>query len=207
MSDQIFQLVKEYGQQVVVDNKDVPENDKGAIMAEASKTVTEGLQNVMAGGGLQNILDMFTGNGKQEGAASLLKNPIVTMMIGHFISKLTGKFNMNAAQASQVANQLIPNVLNGLVNRTASSDPSDQAFNLTDLIGSLTGNKGAGSGFDFQGLLEQFTGAKNAQPGESGGFNLQDLINTVTKGAQEKKAEESKNGGGIADLIQGFFGK
>ena len=42
---------------------------------------------------------------------------MVTMMIGHLISKLVGKFNMNPAQASQVSNNLIPNVLNGLGNK------------------------------------------------------------------------------------------
>ena len=61
------------------------------------------------------------------------------MMVGHLISKLVGKFNMNHAQASRISNNLIPNVLNGLVSKTTSNDPSNDAFDLNDLIGSLTG--------------------------------------------------------------------
>ena len=53
---------------------------------------------------------------------------MVAMMIGHLISKLVGKFNMNPAQASKVANDLIPNVLDGLVNKTNSTAPADSMF-------------------------------------------------------------------------------
>ncbi|MDF2381582.1 hypothetical protein JMG10_08920 [Nostoc ellipsosporum NOK] len=208
MLDQIAQLVKQYGEEAVVSNKDVPDEQNNAVMAEATKTVTNGLQNVMAGGGLQNILDMFKGNGQDGqgggGIAGLLKNPMVTMMIGHFISKLTTKFNMSPAQASNVANQLIPNVLNDMVTKTASTESSNAAFNIDDLIGSLTGGKN----FNLQGMLEQFTGGGNGNGDKGGGFDLQDIISKVTQGAQEKKSgKEAEGGGGIADMIQGFFGK
>lgn len=216
MLDQIAQLVKEYGQETVVDNADIPNSENNAVMAEATKTVTGGLQNIMAGGGLQNILDMFTGGGGQDnngeskssGIGGLLKNPIVTMMIGHFISKLTTKFNMNASQASSVANNLIPNVINSLITRTKSNDPSNSSFDLNDLIGSLSGGGGNGatSGFNFQGLLDQFTGGGNGNTSGGGGFNIQDIISQVTQGAQEKKAAEGQGGGGgLTDMIKGFF--
>ncbi len=211
MLDQIAQLVKQYGEGAVVANTDVPDDQNNAVMAEATKTVTSGLQNVMAGGGLQNILDMFKGNsqdgqGGGGGIAGLLKNPMVTMMIGHFISKLTTKFNMSPAQASNVANQLIPNVVNDLVTKTASTESADSAFNIDDLVSSLTGGKN----FNLQGMLEQFTGGGNSSSGgQGGGFDLQDIISQVTQGAQEKKSGKAgeSGGGGIADMIQGFFGK
>ncbi|MEI9809987.1 MAG: hypothetical protein WDO16_20145 [Bacteroidota bacterium] len=107
---------------------------------------------------------MFTkggGSASGNGIAGLLKNPMVTMMVGHLISKLIGKYNMSPAQASQVSNNLIPNVLHDLVSKTASDDPSNDAFDLNDLIGSLTGgNTGGGGtgGFDLQGLLGRLTG-------------------------------------------------
>lgn len=216
MLDQIAQLVKEYGKETVVENQAIPNEENNAILAEATKTVSSGLQNILAGGGLQNILDMFTGggnNGQQNnggsGIAGLLKNPIVSMMIGHFISKLTTKFNMAPAQASSVANNLIPNVLESLVNRTTSQAPENDSFDLNDLIGSLTGGKvatseNAGSnGFNFQGLLDQFTNTNGGN-----GINIQDLINQVTQGAVEEKGQPASNAGGIGgitDLIKGFF--
>lgn len=216
MLEQILSLVKEYGQESVVDNPAIPNSQNNAVMAEAANTVTGGLQNMLAGGGLQDILSLFTGGGgnsqsntQSSGIGGLLKNPIVSMMVGHLVSRLIGKFNMSPAQANSVSQSLIPNVLNGLITRTASNDPSNDAFDLNDLIGSLTGGniatKESGGGFDFQGLLNQFTGGGgNAGDGKGGGFDLSDIISQVTQGAQQNQ-EQAKGGGGIGDLIKGLF--
>ena len=212
MLEQISELVKQYGQETVVNNPDVPNEDNNAILAEATNTITGGMQNMLAGGGLQDIISMFTGGGnnnqsntKSGGIGGLLKNPIVSMMVGHLISKLVGKFKMSPAQASNISNNLIPNVLNGLVSRTTSNDPSNDAFDLNDVIGSLTGgniaNSGAG-GFNFQGLIEQI--AKGGGNGGGGGFDLQDIVSQVTQGAQQNQEQQAR-GGGITDLIKGFF--
>lgn len=215
MLEQISALVKQYGKEVVIDNPDIPNEENNAVLAEATSTITGGMQNMLAGGGLQDIISMFTGGGgnnqgnKTSGIGGLIKNPIVSMMIGHLVSKLVGKFNMNPGQASKVANNLIPNVLNGLVTRTNSNDPSDSGFDLNDLIGSLTGGNAAtanaGGGFNFQGLIEQFTGGGNGGSGNGSGFDLQDIVSQVTRGAQQNQEQQAKSGGGIGDLIKGFF--
>lgn len=218
MLEQISDLVKQYGQDVVVNNPDIPNGENNAVLAEATNTITGGMQNMLAGGGLQDIISMFTGGGNTNqsntqsgGISGLLRNPMVSMMIGHLVSKLVSKFNMSPAQASNVSNNLIPNVLNGLVTRTTSNDPQNDAFDLNDLIGSLTGGNVATSesqsgGFDFQNLINQFTGGGNNASGGGGGFNLQDIISQVTSGAQQNTAQPQQGGGGgIADLIKGFF--
>jgi len=214
MLEQILSLVKEYGQESVVDNPAIPNSENNAVLAEAANTVTGGLQNMLAGGGLQDILSLFTGGGNNQsntqssGIGGLLKNPIVAMMVGHLVSRLISKFNMSPAQANSVSQNLIPSVLNGLIARTASNDPSNDAFDLNDLIGSLTGGnvatKESGGGFDFQGLLNQFTGSGGAGNGKSAGFDLSDIISQVTQGAQQNQ-EQAKGGGGIGDLIKGLF--
>ncbi|MBL7741261.1 MAG: hypothetical protein JNK14_18705 [Chitinophagaceae bacterium] len=209
MLEQISELVKYYGQNAVVNNPDIPSEDNNAVMAEATKTITSGMQNMLAGGGLQDIISMFTGGGasggQSNGIAGLLKNPMVMMMVGHLISKLTGKFNMSPSQASQVSNNLVPNVLKDLVTRTNSNAPQDDAFDLNDLIGSLTGGntKASAGGFNFQDLLGQLTGGSGGNSG--GGVDLQDIISQVTRSAQENRAKQTQGGGGIADLIKGFF--
>src|SRR5688572_19367398 len=112
MLDQIINLVKQFGKQTVVDNQDVPNEHNEEILADASKTIGTGFQNIMAGGGFQNILDLFKGGKSTTGGGigGLLKNPIVSMMVGYFISKLVGKYKMSPSAASNVSNQLIPNV-------------------------------------------------------------------------------------------------
>lgn len=214
MLEQISELVKYYGKDAVVNNPDIPNEENNAVMAEATNTITSGMQNMLAGGGLQDIISLFTGgsgNGatKGNGISGLLKNPMVIMMVGHLISKLIGKFKLNPAQASQVSNNLIPNVLRDLVTKTTSNDPSNDAFDLNDLIGSLTGGKVATSetssgGFNFQDLIGKLTGG-GGNTG-SGGFDLQDIINRVTQGAQENRARETQSGGGgVVDLIKSLF--
>ncbi|HMU45553.1 MAG TPA: hypothetical protein PKC72_04245 [Chitinophagaceae bacterium] len=209
MLDQLFSLVKETGQDTVIDNPEVPNEYNQEIMADATNTIASGFQNVMAGGGFQNILDLFKGAGSGGGINSLLKNPMVTMMIGYFINKLVGKYNMSPSSASRVANNLIPDVLNNLISKTVSTDPRNDAFDFNDLIGSLTGGNVAtsesGGGFDFQGLLNQFVGGGgNSQ--SSNGFDLQDIIGQITKGTQQNQQQQADGGtGGLMDLIRGFI--
>jgi hypothetical protein len=205
MLDQLFKLVKQFGQDTVVNNPEVPNENNNDVMADATSTIANGFQNILSGGGLQNILDLFKGGATNKGGiGGLLKNPIVTMMVGYFISKLVNKYRMSPASASNVANSLIPNVLDSLINRTASTNPSDNAYDLNDLIGSLTGGSvpagNSGGGFNFQNLLQQLIG------GGSNGFNIQDIIGSVTQGAQQSQAQkEGGKGGGIMDMIKGLM--
>ncbi|MGK2864230.1 MAG: hypothetical protein ACSLE0_20025 [Chitinophagaceae bacterium] len=215
MLEQISNLVKEYGNEVVVKNPAIPNEENNAVLAEATNTITGGLQNMLSGGGLQDIISMFTGkNSKNKddsltnGIGGLLKNPMVTMMVGHLIKKLIGKYKINPSQASQISNNLIPNVLNGLISKTRSNDPGDDAFDLNDLVGMLSGNKNTeGSvpgGFNFQELLNGFTrGGDNNQ--DIPDFNLQDIIGQVTHKAQQNQQQQSGSGKSLSDLIKGFF--
>lgn len=211
MLDKLFDLVKQFGKDTVVENPDVPNEYNNEVLADATKTIGSGLQNVMAGGGFGNILDMFkTGNNSSGGGTrGLLKNPMVTMMIGYFINKLVSKYKMSPAAAGNVSNKLIPDVLNGLINRTASTDPQDDAFDFNDLIGSLTGGKVATSesiagGFNFQDLLNKVLGGSKNDD-ENNDTNLGDLVGQVTRGAQENQGEQARGGGGLMDLIRGLF--
>jgi hypothetical protein len=217
MLEQIAALVKKFGQDTVVNNPDISNDVNNDVLTEATKTISGGMQNMLAGGGLQDIISMFTGGGGQSGTqksgiGGILKNPMVMMMVGHFVSKLISKFKMSPEKANNVSSALIPNVLNDLVTRTKDNSPENDAFDLNDLIGSLTGGKVAtaenGGGFNFQNLIKQFTGGGNdSNSGNGGGgFNIQDIISQVTSGAQENQAKKN-SGGGLFDLIKGFISK
>lgn len=212
MIDQLLNIVKQFGQDSVVNNPEVPNEYNQEVMADATKTIAGGFQNVMAGGGFQNILDLFKGNsnagGSGGGVGGLLKNPIVTMMVGYFISKLVGKYKMSPASASSIANNLIPNSINDLIQKT--NDPHNEQATMDNLVGALVG-KGAvaeqpssGGGFSLQNLLEQFTGGGNGGSGGSG-FDLQDIIGGLTRKAQNNFQDQQSGGGGLMDLIKGFM--
>lgn len=216
MLDQLFNIVKQFGQDTVVDNPEVPNEYNQEVMADATKTIASGFQNVMAGGGFQNILDLFKGGGNAGntktggGIGGLLKNPMVTMMIGYFISKLVSKYKMTPSSASNVANNLIPNSINDLIQKT--NDPDNPNATLDKLVGSLTGNAEVqpadNGGGMLQNLLDKFTGGGNGNGGNggNGGFDLQDIIGKLTKKSQNNfQDQQSGGGGGLMDLIKGFI--
>jgi len=194
MLKELFDLVKGEATETVINNPDVPNQYNNDVVAEATNTVASGLRNVVAGGGVQNVLSMFGGNTSKK---SLLSNPIVSMMMGHFASKLMNKFNMGTNQANNLSGNLIPNVLGTLINK--SNDANDSAFSLEKLLASITGgrsNEVTSQGGGLGGLLKQFNGG-----GQSNGGGLLDIVKTLAGGAQE---QQQRNGGSLLDLIKGF---
>jgi len=194
MLKELFDLVKGQATETVINNPAVPNEQNNEVVAEATNTVASGLRNIVAGGGVQSLLALFGGGNDKK---SLLSNPIVSMMMGHFAGKLMNKFNMNSNQANNLSGNLIPSVLGSLINKT--NDPNDQAFSLENLLGSITGNKSGfatGQGGGLQDLLSQLSGG-----GAQGGGGVMDIIKDLAGGAQQ---QQQTNGGGLLDIIKGF---
>ena len=201
MLKELFDLVKGNATESVINNPDVPNEHNDEVVAEATNTVASGLRNVVAGGGLQSLLSLFGGGANKK---SLLSNPIVSMMMGHFASKLMNKFNMNNNQANSVSGSLIPNVLESLINKT--NDPNDPGFSLEKLLESITGNKSGNiagdqntGGGGLGDLLKQFTGGEQG----GGGGGILDIVKSLAGGAQQQ--QQKNGGGGLLDLIKGFI--
>ena len=202
MLKELFDLVKGNATESVINNPDVPNEHNDEVVAEATNTVASGLRNVVAGGGLQSLLSLFGGGADKK---SLLSNPIVSMMMGHFAGKLMNKFSMNNSQANSLSGSLIPNVLESLINKT--NDPNDSGFSLEKLLASITGNAGGGvagdqnsGGGGLGDLLKQFTGGGQAS---GGGGGLLDIVKSLAGGAQQQ--QQQNGGGGLLDLIKGFI--
>jgi hypothetical protein len=194
MLKELFELVKGQATESVINNPAVPNEQNNEVVAEATNTVASGLRNIVAGGGVQSLLGLFTGGNDKK---SLLSNPIVSMMMGHFAGKLMNKFNMNNTQANSLSGNLIPGVLGSLINKT--NDPNEQGFSLEKLLGSITGNKsdlGNGGG-GLQDLLSQLT----AGGPQGGGGGIMDIVKTMAGGAQQQQQAS----GGLLDLIKGFM--
>jgi hypothetical protein len=208
MLEELFNLVKNSAGDAVINNPDVPNEHNDAVVAEATNTVASGLRNMVAGGGLENILSLFKNQGQQGNSKSLLSNPVVNMMVGHFAGKLMNNFNMGGKQASNVASSLIPDVISNLINKT--NDPNNSNFSIEGLLNSITGGQSTQvaqeqqtsgkSGFNFQDLIGQFTGG--GQQG-GGGNGLMDIVSRLAGGAQEQ--QKKNGGGGLMDLIKGFI--
>ncbi len=204
MLKELFELVQGSSDQAVVNNPDIPNDHNKEVMAEATNTVASGFRNIVAGGGAQSLINLFTGVDKQQGqdeksgVSSLMSNPIVSMMIGHFASKLMTKYKLGNNQASNVAASLIPSVIGGLINKNQSGDST---FSLQNLLASITGNKGSG-GLDIGSIISQFTGGGQQQQ-TGGGGGLMDIVQQLAGGAQQQ--QQKNGGGGLMDLIKGFL--
>lgn len=200
MLKEIFDLVRGTATETVLNKTQLPPDQNEAVVAEATNTVASGLRNMVAGGGVQNILDLF--GSKDGNKKSLLSNPLVLMMIGHFAGKLISKYKMNSNQANNIAGDLIPGVIGNLINKT--NDPNDSQFSIDEILASITGGQSkqiveekAGQGGGLMDILGQLGGANQ---GNGGG--LMDIIGQLATGAQQQ--QERNGGGGLLDLIKGF---
>lgn len=204
MLENLFNLIKEQGQEAVIENPAVPNEQNNAVLASATSSVAEGLQGVLAGGGLSDIMSMFGGThnsaASSNGLSGLLNNPIVGNIVRSFTDKLTNQHGIAQDQANGIAGSLIPNVISKLITRT--QDPNDSGFDMNSIIGSLTGGGTQGGGFDLQGLLGKFGGGGLDTDGD-GKVEISDIVSRVTSGA---KQQQSSGGGGLMDMIKGFMG-
>ena len=193
MLKELFDLVKNHAADSVVNNPAIPNEHNNEVVAEATNTIASGLRNVVAGGGAPSLLSLFgSGNADKK---SLLSNPIVSMMMGHFAGKLMNKFGLNNTQANHLSGNLIPDALSSLINKT--NDPNDSGFSLEKLLGSITGGKSdslaGGHGGGIGDLLKQFGGGGN-------GGGVMDIIKGLAGGAQQQQ----QSNGNLLDLIKGF---
>ncbi len=205
MLQELFKIVKEFAGDTVINNPDVPNEQNDDVVAEATNTVASGFRNIVAGGGVGSLLNLFKGDqnesNQQSAIGKMMGNPIVAMMVGHFANKLMSKYNIGGGKANGIAASLIPAVISGLISKSSSGQGG---FSIANLINSITGGQAEQvsqqKGLDIGSLINQFTGGNNNQ--QSGGGGLMDIVSQLANGAQQQQARNG--GGGLFDLIKGF---
>lgn len=190
MLENILELVKQYGRQHVVENPSVPNEYNNEVMVQASGAITRSLQSALASGNIAQLMQMFNSDNEQE----VMANPVAQQAQEGFIDRVTNKMGINRNTAMTIGAALLPLVISQLVKRTRSNAPQDSGFDLTRLIGSLTGGAGTSN---IGNLINQFTGGGGgAQPG----FDLDHIIRQVSQGAKERQQDSN-----IGSLIRNFF--
>ena len=194
MFDQLMELVRESGQQAVVENPAVPNEHNEAVMQEASSSIFSGLQNMMQTGGPGALKGLF--EGVQSGDNN---HPAVQQVANQFSGNLMQKFGLNSSAAKAIALSLIPIVLGKLMHRSQNA-PQGSGFSIGNILGSLMG--GGGIGGALGGLMG---GGQQAQPrqapAQSGGL----MGNLSSMGV---KLGFDKDGDGDTDLndLMAMFG-
>ncbi|QRR01148.1 hypothetical protein [Dyadobacter sandarakinus] len=134
MLDELFAMIKQSGQQAVVDNNEVPNEHNEGVMSEAHDSIVQGLGNIKDPGQLNGLLESA-----RSGSAG--NNPAVQQISDNFMGGIMQKFGINAGTASSIASAIIPVVLGKIAQRQQGGG----GFDLGGLLGSLTGHAAPGT--------------------------------------------------------------
>ena len=181
MLEQLTQLVQQFGQDAVVKNNAVPNEQNEAVMEEAGSSIFSSLQKMASEGGIEQLAGLLQSNNAQN-----TTNPAVRQITHQLTGSLGEKFGLDSTVASGIAGSIIPKVLGGLVNK--ANDPND-SFQISDLVGAISGGNGQTSG--IMDAISTYGTQFGLDQNADGKVDLSDA------------AAISKSSGGIG----GFFGK
>lgn len=185
MFEQLTQLVQQYGNEAVVKNNAIPNEQNEAVLNETSNSIFSSLQKIATNGDLSQLATLLEGKDIDN------TNPAVQEITNNVTDSLSEKFGLSNATASGAATSMIPQILSSFINK--AKDPKDTSFNISDIISSLTGGNSA-----------QNSGIMEAISTYGVHFGLDE--NADGKVDLDDMAELSKKGG-IAGMFQKLFGK
>lgn len=135
MFDNLLSLVKEHAGDAIVNNPAIPNEKNDEAINTTANSIMNTLKSKVSGGELNSLMDMFKGGAANSSAVnSSVQNNVV--------NDLMKKFGVDNAQASGIAQKLIPTVMEKFVSKT--NDPNDKSFDLNDVMSSLGGAKADG---------------------------------------------------------------
>lgn len=182
MLEQLIQLAQQYGNDAIVKNNAIPNEQNEAVISEASSSILSGLQKIASEGGVEQLAGLFQGNAAQDNS-----NPLVKQLSQQLSGSLGEKFGIDSSAASGVAESMIPQILGSLVNKAKDSNDS---FQISDLIGAISGDSSQTTA--IMDTISKYGTQFGLDQDADGKVDLHDAITAVTK-----------NSGGLG----GFFGK
>lgn len=184
MFDQLSELVKQFGDDAVVNNPAVPNEQNDAVMNEAGSSILSGLKDMVANGNINDLSGLLSGN-----SAINANNPVVKQLTDKVTGNLGEKFGLSSDAAGSVAGGLIPQILGGLVNK--AKDPNQPGFNMSDLVSAISGGQGGG----LMDAVSKYGGQFGLDQNNDGKVDMGDITSAVSKK------------GGLGGLLGKLFGK
>lgn len=131
MFEKLYELVKNNAGKAVIDNPVVAEKDRDAVINEASSTIIEVLKTQMESGKLSDLVKYFQFKGTYN-------SPMVSVAVKRFSNKLNKYYKIEPKEASAIANELIPPVMQEL--KKLSKSEHNKEFALSSLLSKINGN-------------------------------------------------------------------
>lgn len=185
MLEQLTQLVQQYGNDAIVKNNAIPNEQNEAVLSETSTSIFSSLQKIAAEGNLSEFAQLLQGNNITS------TNPAVKEITHNLTASLTEKLGLPTTTASGVATSMTPQILSSLINK--ANDPKESSFNISDLINSLTGGNSA----QHAGIMEAISTYAihfGLDENADGKVDLEDVAALAKKG-------------GLVGMFQKLFGK
>src|ERR1700761_8564347 len=141
MFEKLFLLVKNNAGTAVIDNPEIPEKYREAIINEASSTIIEVLKGQMETGKLKDLVKYFQ-------YPEIYKNPLVASVVNKFATKLNQYYGIDPISSLRIANSLMKPVMLDLIKQ--SQNEQNKEFALSTFLSKINGNR-----VDLSGLVNQ----------------------------------------------------
>jgi len=194
--EQFMSVIKQTSQEVIEQNPDVPNDQNEAVSNIASESIVGTVQKLMSGGGIADIMSMFSGNDTANES-----HPVVQNAKSDLSENLVNKLGISSDKANGIAGSIIPMIISKLFNKSGGGG----GFDLSSLLGSLTGGQ-SGGGFDL-GNITSMLGGSGLDINKDGKTDLKDLTDAIGGGKSDDAAKDSDKDGGILDQLSGLLGK
>lgn len=182
MIENLNSLVKENAQDTIINNPVIPTGQSEEAVQEASSSIEGSLKNALSNGNVKEVANLFNGNGE-----NVSDSPVAQQAVGSFTDRLQSRFGLDFLQSANIANNLIPNIIKKLVQKT--NDPSDSSFDIQSIFNELSGGKT--TGMNIQAMMKKFKAGLDKD--NDGDIDFQDLKAFFT------------GSGGVVDKIKGLF--
>ncbi len=171
MLDNLMNLIKGNSREAVINNPAIPNDKNNAAMEAAGTSILGTLKNYLSNGKIKEVLAYIKKHGIGGGEADC----IVKQATADYSNNLQKDMNLSEADATSVAEKVVPATMTQLANKTA--DPLDSSFNIQDIFSKLSGEKS--SKFNFQDMLNKFDGGK-LDHNQDGVVNKEDFNSMFT---------------------------
>ena len=147
MLENLISLVKEYAGEAIINNPAIPNEQNEEAINTTAGGIMDHLKGLTANGGIEKITGLFSGN-------QLVNQQNVAGISNEVAGTLMNKFGINADQAGDIVNRLIPVVMSKFVSKT--NDPTDSSFDIQGILGSLNGGNTGALGNIMNGMKNLF---------------------------------------------------
>lgn len=132
MFEKLFLIVKNNAGTAVIDNPEILEKDREAVINDASSSIIEVFKGQMESGKLKDLIKYFQ-------YPEIYKSSLTTSVINKFANKLNRYYNISPASAIKIAKTLIPPVMLELIEQTKGG--KNKEFTITTFLTKINGNR------------------------------------------------------------------